>query len=280
MTKNIKRGLGKGLGALIQQESSDTSGVRVIDIDSIIPNREQPRKTFDKEKLEALSESIGKHGVVQPILVQNNDNGYIIIAGERRWRASKMAGLREVPVIIKDIDPISVIEISLIENLQRQDLNHIEEAIAYKNLMEEYDYSHGDISKVIGKSRSHISNLIRLIDLPEKIKEYIVDGDITSGHGRALLGLESDKLKLELADRVIKDRLSVRDIERLVNKEKSKGKKETEKKFNPVMVELEENLNEILGTKVIIKEGKAKGKIEIEYYSSDDLERIVSILKK
>ncbi|MCT4633336.1 MAG: ParB/RepB/Spo0J family partition protein [Firmicutes bacterium] len=280
MSKNIKRGLGKGLGALIQQETTSEAGVKYLEIDMIVPNRDQPRKYFDEDKLANLSDSISKHGVVQPILVQSHESGYKIIAGERRWRASKMAGLKEVPVIIKDIDPISVIEISLIENLQRHDLNHIEEAIAYKNLMEEYDYSHGDISKVIGKSRSHISNLIRLIELPEEIKNMIVDGDITSGHGRALLGIESDQVKMEFAERIIKDRLSVRDIERLVNKEKNKKKTIKSKDEDPVLLEIESSLHEVFGTKVSIKQGKSKGKIEIEYYGNDDLERIINMLKK
>lgn len=283
----VKRGLGKGLDALIPQEevinqsvvNIEGENVIEIDINRIAPNRNQPRKTFDKEKLKSLEDSIEEHGIIQPILLRKLGEDYEIVAGERRWRAAKNLNLKFVPAVIKELSDKDVSEIALIENLQREDLNDIEEALAYKVLLEEYLITQEKLSKIVGKSRSHIANTIRLLKLDEKTIKCVTDGIISGGHGRALLSLEKIEDRHKVIDDIVKKNLSVREIEKLVS-----NFNKPEVKRNPILrdeniSEIEEKLGELLGTKASIKVGKAKSKIEIEYYNTNDLNRILEILK-
>ena len=280
-----KRGLGKGLGALIPDDNLDvsreTSGVENIDIDMIKPNKSQPRRHFDDEKLEKLAFSIEEHGVLQPILLQKLSKGFEIIAGERRWRAARKAGLNEIPAIVKDLENIDIAQIALIENLQREDLNAIEEANAFKSLMTEYNFTQDRVSKVVGKSRSHIANTVRLLSLGEEVKNFIINDQLTSGHGRALAVLESEELQLLLAKRIIDENLSVRDIERLISNQvyKKDNKKNINDEKDPSASYAESVLKDHFDTRVNVKMGKRKGKIEIEFYGEKDLSRILEIMK-
>lgn len=280
-----KRGLGKGLSALIPDEVENTiesdKSIINIDISKIKPNKEQPRRDFDRDSLYELSNSIKKHGLIQPIIVKKAGNGYEIIAGERRWRAAKDIKLKEIPCIIKEIDEIETSEIALIENIQREDLNPIEEGLAYKKLMDKYNLTQEKVSEAVGKSRSYIANITRLLKLDKRIIELISSSKISSGHGRTLLALEDKDMQYEVAKRIIENSLNVRDTERLVKNMGSKKKKKKQKKDNtqdPVIRDLEESLRKVLGTKVQIVNGRKKGKIEIEYYSDDDLQRILDLL--
>lgn len=277
-----KRGLGKGLGALIpESEEPDKNSIIEIKITDIEANEMQPRKSFDDETLADLSESIKEHGVVQPIIVRKLGNSYQIIAGERRWRAARMAGKRTIPAIVKECSNLEVMELALIENLQREDLNSIEEAQAYKSLIEEYNMTQEEISKKIGKSRPAIANSLRLLQLPQEIKNMIEEGKVTQGHARALLAIGSEKKQLEMAEKIINQQLNVRQIEKLVKETKHQKKKE--KPLNNFQIEinqLEERLKAVLGTKVTIQHKNNKGKIEIEYYSNEDLDRILELLEK
>lgn len=275
-----KHGLGKGLGALIRENEQDMqNSVTELKITELEANQNQPRRFFDDQALQELADSIKQHGVVQPIIVRKVDESYQIVAGERRWRAARLAGLKTVPVVIKDYSNTQVMEIALIENLQRQDLNAIEEAIAYKSLLEEHDMTQEEISEKIGKSRSAIANTLRLLNLPEAIKSLVVQGKISAGHARALLAIEDQKKQLEIAEKIITQQLNVRDIEKLAAQKDSKEKiKEIKKSVE--IIELEDRLKKALATKVNIVHKKSKGKIEIEYYSNDDLERILELLEK
>lgn len=277
-----KRGLGKGLGALIPENEDEVqNSVIEIKITDIEPNEKQPRRKFNDESLANLSESIKEHGVVQPIIVRKIGNGYQIIAGERRWRASRLAGKKTIPAIIKDYSNLQVMEIALIENLQREDLNSIEEALAYKSLIEEYKLTQEEISKRIGKSRPAIANSLRLLQLPQKIKDMIAEGKISQGHARALLAIEEEKKQLEIAERIIDQQLNVRQIERLAKDTKQKEKvKAPPDKYMIEINQLEERLKGTLGTKVIIHHKTNRGRIEIEYYSNEDLDRIINLLEK
>ena len=278
-----KRGLGKGLSTMIDSlntvHENVVSSLNIIDVE---PNPDQPRKEFDKEKLEALKSSIEEIGVILPIIVTKKDNGrYQIIAGERRWRASKLAGLKTIPAIVKDYKEKEAAEIALIENLQREDLNPIEEAKGYKSLIDGFSMTQEEISKRVGKSRSAITNSLRILNLPDEIIKYLVSGEITQGHARALLSLNSDTHKKEVALKIIKEGLSVRQVENLV-KIYPKDKKPANKKATQVDIEIksiEEKLAKQLKTKVKIKHGNKRGKIEIEYYGNDDLDRILQILR-
>jgi ParB family chromosome partitioning protein len=275
-----KNGLGKGLGALIRESEQDiNSSVLELKITELEANQNQPRRFFDDEALKDLSSSIKQHGVVQPIIVRKMDDSYQIVAGERRWRAARLAGLKTVPVVIKDYSNVQVMEIALIENLQRQDLNSIEEALAYKSLIEEHDLTQEEISNKIGKSRSAIANTMRLLNLPEEIKNMVVHGKISAGHARALLAVDDKKKQLEIANKIIEQQLNVRDIEKLVM-QKDVKEEIKEKKKDVEIVELEERLKMTFATKVNIIHKKNKGKIEIEYYSNDDLDRILELLQK
>jgi ParB family chromosome partitioning protein len=275
-----KSGLGKGLGALIRENEQDvTSAVTELKITELEANQNQPRRFFDDEALRELSDSIKEHGVVQPIIVRKIDDSYQIVAGERRWRAARLAGIKTVPVVVKDYSNIQVMQIALIENLQRQDLNSIEEALAYKSLIEEHDMTQEDISSKIGKSRSAIANTLRLLNLSEEIRNMVVHGKISAGHARALLAVSDKGKQLEIAQKIIDQQLNVRDIEKLVM-QKDKMIEKKEKKKDVEIVELEEQLKRAFATKVNIVHKKNKGKIEIEYYSNDDLERILELLQK
>ena len=277
-----KRGLGKGLGALIpENEDKVQNSIIEIKITDVEPNEKQPRRAFNDEALADLSESIKEHGVVQPIIVRKLGNNYQIIAGERRWRASRLAGKKTIPAIVKDYSNLEVMEIALIENLQREDLNSIEEAMAYKSLIEEYSMTQEEISKQIGKSRPAIANSLRLLQLPQEIKDMIAGGKITQGHARALLAVEGEKKQLEIAERIISQQLNVRQIEKMAKDTKHKGRIEAPPdKYQIEINQLEERLKVTLGTKVTIQHKSNKGRIEIEYYSNEDLDRIIDLLEK
>ena len=280
----LKRGLGKGLSTMISVEESpvDKNVVSQLNIIDVEPNKDQPRKNFDKEALEALTNSIAEIGVILPIIVVKKDSGrYQIIAGERRWRAAKAAGLKTIPAIIKDYEDKEAAEVALIENLQREDLNPIEEAKGYKSLIDGFSMTQEEISKRVGKSRSAITNSLRILNLPDEIIKYVITGEISQGHGRALLSVSDDKLKISIAEKIIKEGLNVRQVETLV-KNLGNVKKPKKKKQSQLDIEIksiEERISKSLSTKVTIRHGQKKGKIEIEYYGNDDLERIMKILK-
>ncbi len=284
-----KRGLGKGLSALIPEEpieeivkkETEKGGIVNIDISLIKPNKNQPRKEFDDESLEELKHSIKNYGVIQPIIVRKIGDNYEIVAGERRWQATKDAGLKEIPCIVKDIEKVEATKLALIENIQREDLNSIEEAMAFEGLMKNYGYTQEEVSEIVGKSRSYIANTIRLLKLDDKVMNYVVEGKLSSGHGRALLAIEDEDSQIKAAEKIIRKNLNVRDSEKLVKKSKEPKtikKGESFKKEDPFLIEIEENLIRVLGTKVSISPGKDKGKIEIEYYGDEDLERILEML--
>ncbi|NLX63912.1 MAG: ParB/RepB/Spo0J family partition protein [Clostridiaceae bacterium] len=281
----MKKGLGRGLEALISSANAledARNSVMELKINQIEPSSEQPRKVFDQEKLEALAESIKNHGVVQPIIVRSEGNCYKIVAGERRWRAAKLAGLKTIPVIIKDITSREVMEIALIENLQREDLNPIEEAEAYKKLIEEYSITQEEVAKIVGKSRAAIANSVRLLTLTDEIKEMLSDGRLTSGHARTLVAIPDPERQNQLAKIIVERNLSVRESEKLAASE-NKPKKKTEKrkaitKESIEIAELEEKLMAAYGTKINLIKNKEKGKIVFEFYSKDELDRIVEML--
>ena len=287
-----KRGLGKGLSALISDkaavdnflnEEKLSEKIEIIDINLIIPRQNQPRKYFDDEALKELAASINVHGVIQPIIVRKLDNKYEIVAGERRWRASKLLDLKEIPAVIRSIDEQNAAKISLIENVQRENLNPIEEATAYKKIMQDYELKQDELGEAVGKSRTYISNSIRLLNLDKKVVDYLYEGKLTAGHGKVLLGLDKDK-QLEAAQRIINLGLNVRDTEAEGKKEKAKvnkGKiKRKNNKVDSYLKDLEENLMRSLGTKVNLLVGKKKGKIEIKYYGEEDLERLIDLLTR
>lgn len=284
-----KRGLGRGLAALISEEVETEesiigeSSIIDIDINLIMPNEYQPRTDFGKDGLEDLASSIKAHGIIQPIIVRKIDDKYEIIAGERRWRASKLAGLKEIPSIIKSADSELSAKYALIENIQREDLNPVEEGKAYKELIDKYGLTQEQLAKEVGKSRPYIANSIRILNLNKEVLEYIYNGQLTLGHGKVLLGLDSSKEQLFVANKIIKENLNIRQTEEIIkSKSQIKTKPKVRKRISkdPHIRDLEENLMSILGTKVNLTVGKKKGKIEIEYYGLDDLERIIDILRK
>lgn len=282
-----KFALGKGLSALIPEDvvvesgQDNKSGI-LIPLNEIKNDNNQPRKSFDNDKIAELTESIKTHGIIQPLILRKSDDGfYIIVAGERRWRAAKMAGLKDVPAIVMELSEKEVLEISLIENIQRQDLNPIEEALAYKKLLSEFELTQEELSKRIGKSRTAITNTMRLMNLDSRVQQYIIEGIITEGHGRALLGIKDEEIQYELSQKVIDENLSVRELERLVKKiveGKNKEEKSAITELNPYYKEIKNQLQNYFGTKVNISNKNSKGKIEIEYYSEDDLQRILDII--
>jgi len=274
--------LGKGLGALIPEgEESDRNSIVEIKITDIEANDKQPRKAFNDATLADLSESIKEHGVVQPIIVRKLGSSYQIVAGERRWRAARLAGKKTIPAIIKECSNLEVMELALIENLQREDLNSIEEAMAYKSLIEEYNMTQEEISKKIGKSRPAIANSLRLLQLPQEIKNMIAEGKISQGHARALLSISGEKKQLDMAEKIIAQQLNVRQIEKLAKDTKQKKKKEVLTDAYQIEInQLEERLRAVLGTKVTIHHRKNRGSIEIEYYSDEEFDRIFELLEK
>ena len=280
--------LGKGLGALIPEveeaeENVEESSKMLISINKIKSDEEQPRKLFDSEKIAELAESIKTHGIIQPLILRKyNEDQYIIVAGERRWRAAKMAGLKEVPAVIMELTDRDILEVSLIENIQRQDLNPIEEAIAYRKLLNDFNITQEELSKRIGKSRVTIANTIRLTNLDDRVQQYIIESIITEGHGRTLLAIDDKEKQYELAQKVIDEKLSVRELERLIKKLNDKEEKEkviwSIDYLNPYYKEVTNQLQNHFGTKVNILNKKNKGRIEIEYYSEEDLQRILDIM--
>ena len=256
----------------------------MVKIDEIEPNRSQPRQNFDENALQELADSIKLHGIIQPLIVQKNDEFYKIIAGERRWRAARLAGLTEVPVIIKDYTPMESMEIALIENLQREDLNPIEEAIAFQKLIDEYGLKQEEAAEKVSKSRTAVTNSLRLLKLEDRVKQMIIDEMISSGHGRALLAIADPELQYTLAMKIFDNKLSVRETEKLIKSMLSEKKERKTAGIDPQMViiyhQLEDRIKSIIGSKVQINaKSSKKGKIEIEYYSEEDLERIVSLLE-
>jgi len=290
----VKRtGLGKGLDSMIPPKATskaakekvmETSptGETILKINEVEPNKKQPRKSFNEEALQELSESIKQHGIVQPLVVAKQKDYYEIIAGERRWRAAKIAGLKEVPVVIKDYSPQEIMEVALIENIQREDLNPVEEAKAYQNLIKEYNLKQEEVAERVSKSRSAITNSLRLLKLNDKVLDLLIEESISSGHARAMLALEEPDQQLAVAEKIMKEHLSVRETEKLVKSINHPTKKTPKKalKNDFVYKDMEEQLKQKIGTKVKInRKSENKGKIEIEYYSQDDLEKIVAYFK-
>ena len=291
-----KGGLGKGLDALfpsnVNIESLGEKGFetseKVVEmkINEVEPNVNQPRKSFDDDKIEDLAQSIKEHGVLQPIIVTKKDNYYQIIAGERRWRASKKAGLKTIPAIVRDYDEKKTREVALIENIQRQDLNPLETAKAIKELMEEHDLTQEELAKTLGKSRSAIANTLRILNLDDRVQDLVLEGKLTEGHARTLASIESPQKQYKLAMEIVNLDLSVRDAEELAKGEKNKKKqvkpkKKETSKLAIIYKDVENRLNKALETKVSFRpQTKSKGKIIIEYYSSEELERILEILEK
>lgn len=287
-----QKGLGKGLDALFFDNASPVSsgGVETLRISEIEPNRNQPRKVFEDEPLQQLADSIREHGLIQPLLVRPlQSGGYQIIAGERRWRASRMAGLTEIPVIIKDIDDTKTMELALIENLQRENLNPMEEALGYKELMDTYGMTQADVSKSVGKSRSAVANILRLLNLPKQVADYVKEGALTSGHARALLAFEDEERILDLAHKAVKQGLTVRELERLSKlSEKETApegdeKKPRQKLRDSYYTEVELSLKEMMGRKVKVQGGESesgKGVLELTFYGKDDLKKLIEQLAK
>ena len=294
-----KSGLGKGLDSLIpasaakkqtvnhspekrQKEEEKKEGEFFVKISKVEPNREQPRKSFDEDALQELADSIKQFGILQPLIVKKKDDYYEIVAGERRWRAAKIAGLKEVPVILKEFNEQEIVEISLIENIQRENLNPIEEAVAFKRLMEDFSLKQDEIAERVSKSRTAVTNSMRLLKLDKRVQQMVVDEMISTGHARALLSLENDELQYTVAQKIFDEKLSVRETEKLVKSilNPKKQKKILEEGEDLVYRNLEEKIKSIVGTKVLIeRKGKNKGKIEIEYYSLEELERLIELFE-
>ncbi len=292
-----KGGLGKGLDSLITdkvgagqlaskaKKEYDEKDIVMVSIEKVEPNKNQPRKNFDEDALLELSESIKKYGVLQPLIVQNRKTYYEIIAGERRWRASKLAGLKEVPVIIKNLTEQEIVEISLIENIQRENLNPIEEAIAYKRLLTEFSLKQDEVAERVSKSRTAVTNSMRLLKLDERVQQMVIDDLLSTGHARALLGITDNDKQYDTAQKVFDEKLSVRDTEKLVKKLQSQklptlGEKKKDVQMDILYRETEEKMKDILGTKVSIqRKDENRGKIEIEYYSTEELNRILELLQ-
>lgn len=279
-----KKGLGKGLDSLFGGIDTASNGETVVElkISEVEPDKNQPRRDFDEVKLAELASSIKEHGVITPIIVKKLETGfYQIVAGERRWRASKIAELKTIPAIVRDMDKAKLYEVSMIENLQRQDLNPVEEAKGYKRLMDEFQLTQEQISKKLGKSRSSVANSLRILNLPKEVISYLESGQLTFGHAKVLLSCEDEKKQIALATKIVEEGMSVRDLEQAI---KAPDKKESKPKKVDLNMKLalkayEDKVTKGLGTKVKIVGGKGKGKIEIEYYGTEDLERIVNLMK-
>lgn len=297
----VKRnGLGKGLDSLIpnksnkspsskekqvtkteKEEKSTGSGEILVKINEVEPNREQPRKDFDEDSLMELADSIKQFGILQPLIVQKKKDYYEIIAGERRWRAAKLAGIKEVPIIVKEYTDQEIVEISLIENIQRENLNPIEEAMAYKRLLEEFNLKQDEVAERVSKSRTAVTNSMRLLKLSDRVQQMIVDDMISTGHARALLAIDDEEQQYMLANKIFDEKLSVRETEKIVKalKNPKKEVKKVNREHMFVYTNLEEHMKNIIGTKVSVSpKANGKGKIEIEYYSEDELERIYDLI--
>jgi ParB family chromosome partitioning protein len=275
--------LGRGLDALIPSlDVKDDDKVIQIPLKELRPNPYQPRKSFSEESIDELAASIKEHGVIQPIIVRKVLRGFEIIAGERRFRASGVAALQTIPAVVRDFTDQQVMEIALIENIQREDLNAIEVAVAYQGLVEQFSMTQEELSVKVGKSRSHIANFLRLLQLPEEIKNHVSRGTLSMGHARALVGVQEDKLQKELSELTIRHHWSVRELEEAIQKTNEKTEKDVKskaKKKDPFVSQLEDQLRETFQTTVKVKHNKNKGKIEFSYYNEDDLERLLSLLQ-
>ena len=294
------RGLGKGLDSLIPNAVGEAKVKRetkeavkeekggqetVVKITAVEPNRKQPRKNFDEDALQELSDSIKQFGLIQPILVQDRKDHYEIIAGERRWRAAKMAGLKEIPVIVRDYSDREIMEISLIENIQREDLNPIEEAQAYKRLLEEFNLKQDEVAERVSKSRTAVTNSMRLLKLSNEVQQMLIDDMISTGHARALLAIEDPEEQYNIAQRIFDEKLSVRDVEKLVKNlgkpAKSAKKVQSDETMEAIYLNIEEKLKQRLSTKVTVtSKGEGAGKIEIEFYNHEDLDRLMELMGK
>lgn len=296
MAAKLSRGLGKGLDSLIpdavgeakKKETDEVSGKdekkgpeSIVKITMVEPNRKQPRKNFDEDALQELSDSIRQFGLIQPILVQDKKDHYEIIAGERRWRAAKMAGLKEIPVIIRNYSDQEIMEISLIENIQREDLNPIEEAQAYKRLLTEFNLKQDEVAERVSKSRAAVTNSIRLLKLDDRVQQMVIDDMISTGHARALLAVEDKEEQYTLAQKIFDEKLSVREIEKLVKNlhKAEKPSKKDDKTMQAIYRDIEDKLKQRLSTKVIVtSKGEGAGKIEIEFYNNEDLDRLLDMI--
>lgn len=278
----MAKGLGRGLEVYFpDMGEQEEQAIEEISIDELRPNPYQPRKTFHADSIEELKDSILEYGIIQPLVARKSIKGYEIVVGERRFRAAKEAGLRSVPVVVQELSDERMMELALLENLQREDLTPIEEAQAYRNLMDELKITQEELSKRLGKSRSHIANTVRLLSLPDQVVAYINNGELTMGHGKALIGLKDKENIIPLVNKIRKEKLNVRQVESLVmqlNDKKPKQKEQTKKDI--FIQEREAILRDRLGTAVSIKRGKKKGKIEIEFYNDDDLQRLIEFLDK
>lgn len=274
-------GLGKGLNALMMENAVDSMvPTNTLSINEIVPNKDQPRKTFDEGALQELADSIVQHGVLQPLLVRPlPSGGYQLVAGERRWRASRIAGLKEVPVVVKELSDVETMEIAIIENLQREDLNPIEEAEGLQALIDRCGFTQEDVAVSVGKSRPAIANALRLLKLPKEIRDMTKNGEISAGHARALLAFDNEAMIYEAANNIVKNKLTVRDVERLAKmSEKSGKKRSSSRRRDSIYDEVELSLTEVLGRKVKVYNSRDKGTLEIEFYSVDDLKEIANKL--
>lgn len=294
MAASKSRGLGKGLEALFNNSEIDTKeisiekkqenedkGISFINVNEIKPNQNQPRKTFDEEKLEELANSIKEHGLIQPVILRKADRGYEIVAGERRWRACRRAGIKELPCIIKELTDEQNMLLAIIENMQREDLNPIEEAEGLNQMITAFGMTQEQVSKSVGKSRPYITNALRLLKLPNEVRKLVSDEKLSTGHARAIAGIPSVEKQIQIAEYAVKNGLSVREIENLIREENT-VKKKTSKRKSPKSADVkrvEEDLKHIMGTKVSLNQSGKKGKIEIEYYSREELERLIELLK-
>ena len=289
-----KKGLGKGLDALFANTEINTkeitisntaenveNGISYININDIKPNEGQPRKTFDEEKIVELADSIQEHGLIQPIVLRKAGKGYEIVAGERRWRACRKAGLKEVPCIIKELNDEENMLIAIIENMQREDLNPIEEAEGLNQMIVTYGLTQAEVSKSVGKSRPYITNALRLLKLPEEVREMVSSGELSSGHARAIAGVSGKAAQIKIAEKIVKEGLSVRETEKLIKEADAPAKRPAKRKAekNADVKRVEEDLKAVLGTRVNLAQSGKKGKIEIEYYSREELERLIELLK-
>lgn len=291
-----KKGLGRGLDSMIPEpekrapkqqkekrlEEIFNQSEMMVSITEIEPNQEQPRKNFDEDAMQELADSIRQFGIIQPLLLKKRENGYEIVAGERRWRAARLAGLKEVPAIVRDYSEKEIMEISLIENIQREDLNPIEEALAYQKLISEFNLKQDEVAERVSKSRTAITNSMRLLKLDERVRKMVIDDMISSGHARALIPIEDKELQYTVAFRIFDEKLSVRETEKLVKRLLSSDTQKKKQKENPVIFhDLEEQMKQIIGSKVSIhNKTNGKGKIEIEYYSGEDLDRILELFQQ
>lgn len=296
--RDPRRSLGRGLDALIPTNMDAVAkeeilpkkatpeyrdGVVELDIDRVMSNKAQPRKFFDEQKIRELAESIREHGVIQPIIVRKNGDNWLIIAGERRWRASRVAGLKKIPAIIKDYSDKELMEVSLIENIQREDLNPIEEAEAYEKLIGEYNFTQEDLGKSVGKDRSTITNALRLLKASDVVKEKLIIGEITPGHARAILALQDRSMEAEVLELIVNGHLSVRETERLVKKLNAQPKdnpEELDEQEVAAIADLQDRLIKLLGTKVSLTANKGKGKVVIEFYSNEELDRLLEVFER